>query len=294
MTPPELAGNAPGLDIAQPFEISLRPVLRHEPRLAVLDGFERRLGQGFRIHIPLVGQPGLDRHVGAIPERHRVFVGFDLGQKPARFHLGDNRLAGFETFQPVIFCDRRVGIAPFAGVCVDAELVAVESHIRRGIKHVDHAETAALAHFEIVEVMGRGDLHRSRALFGISVTICDDLQPATNNRQNGVFADHIGKALIIGMYGDTRIPQHGFRPRGRHGDEPALFPLDGIAEIPEIAVDFTLDHFEIRNCRVQFRIPIDQALVLVDQALTVESHKNFQDGARQAFVHGEPLARPVT
>src|SRR3546814_8008183 len=50
------------------------------------------------------------------------------------------------------------------------------------IQHVEHfggLETGALAHLEIVEVMPRGDLHRTRAKLRIGMFIADDRhQPA--------------------------------------------------------------------------------------------------------------------
>lgn len=69
--------------------------------------------------------------------------------------------------------------------------------------------------------------------------------------------------------------------------------LERIAEVPEIAVDLVLFDFEVGDRRQQLRVPVDEALVLVDQALLVERDEDFQDSGRQALVHGETLARPV-
>ena len=54
-----------------------------------------------------------------------------------------------------------------------------------------------------------------------------------------------------------------------------------------------LFHFEIGNRGVELRIPVDQALVAVNQALAVQLHEHFADGEREPFVHGETLARPI-
>jgi hypothetical protein len=45
MAPPQLARDAPGLDVLHPLEIGLFPVLRHEHRVALAHAFNRRLGQ---------------------------------------------------------------------------------------------------------------------------------------------------------------------------------------------------------------------------------------------------------
>ena len=44
---------------------------------------------------------------------------------------------------------------------------------------------------------------------------------------------------------------------------------------------------------MQHRVPIDEALVLVEQPVAIELHEDLHDGARQAFIEREALARPV-
>ena len=52
-------------------------------------------------------------------------------------------------------------------------------------------------------------------------------------------------------------------------------------------------HLEIGDRGEQLRVPVDQPLVLVDQALVVERDEHLEHRARQPLVHGEALARPV-
>ncbi len=63
--------------------------------------------------------------------------------------------------------------------------------------------------------------------------------------------------------------------------------------MPEIAVDLDLLDFEVGDRRQQLRVPVDETLVLVDQAFLVERDEDFENGLRKALVHGEALARPV-
>ena len=44
---------------------------------------------------------------------------------------------------------------------------------------------------------------------------------------------------------------------------------------------------------MQFRIPIDQALSAIDQALVIQLDKGLLHGAGQTLVHGKALAAPV-
>ena len=63
--------------------------------------------------------------------------------------------------------------------------------------------------------------------------------------------------------------------------------------MPEVALDLDLLHLEIGDRGQQLRVPVDQPLVLVDQAVAVELDEHLGDRARQALVHGEAFARPV-
>ena len=47
--------------------------------------------------------------------------------------------------------------------------------------------------------------------------------------------------------------------------------------MPEVAFGLDLDHFKVGNGGQQFRIPVDQPLVLVDEARTVKFYKNFKN-----------------
>src|SRR6202012_588909 len=60
MPPPELARNAPRLDVLEPVEVGLLPALRHELSLAPADRVNRRTSQRLGVDIPLIGEPGLD------------------------------------------------------------------------------------------------------------------------------------------------------------------------------------------------------------------------------------------
>jgi hypothetical protein len=51
--------------------------------------------------------------------------------------------------------------------------------------------------------------------------------------------------------------------------------------------------FEVGDCGAQLGVPVDEALVLVDQPLIIERDEYLDDGAREAFIHGEALSRPV-
>ncbi len=164
---------------------------------------------------------------------------------------------------------------------------------------VDHGQAVALAHLEVVEVVRRGDLHRARALLGIRILVGDDRNAAADDGQDHVLADEMLVALIVRVNGDRGVAEHGLGPRGGDDDEGGRVfgiegrALDGIAQMPEVPLGLDLLDFQIGNRGQELRVPIDEALVLVDEAGAMKLDEHFADGLRQPLVHGEAEPRPV-
>ena len=93
VSPPQLAGNAPRLNVAHPFEISFLVRLRHKLHFSVFNRANRLFGQRRRVNEPLVGQHRFDHDVGtvAVRDNHRVI--FDFFHKAQFFQFGNGRLA---------------------------------------------------------------------------------------------------------------------------------------------------------------------------------------------------------
>ena len=107
-----------------------------------------------------------------------------------------------------------------------------------------------------------------------------------------VLADQMLEPLVVGMHRDRGVAEHGLRPRRRDDDE-LVAAFDRIFDVPELPLDLDLLHFEVGDRGLELRVPVDQPLVLVDQAFAIEFDEHFHHRARQALVHGEALARPV-
>ena len=157
----------------------------------------------------------------------------------------------------------------------------------------------ALADLEVVEVVGWCNLDCAGAFFRIGIVVADDRDDTADQRQHDVAADQVLELLVLRMNGDGGVAQHGLGPRGGDDDigrtivRIEALTLDRVAQMPEAALDLDLLDLEVGNRSEQLRVPVDQPLVLVDQAGAVQFDKHLGDRARQALVHGEPLARPV-
>ncbi|GBE44642.1 hypothetical protein BMS3Bbin10_02745 [bacterium BMS3Bbin10] len=161
------------------------------------------------------------------------------------------------------------------------------------IENIDHFQILPPPDLEVVEVMGRGYLDGAGPLFRVGILIRDNRDFTPHQRQENRFADQVLVALIIGMNRDAGVPQHGLGPRRGDHHEAPLLAFYGIFEMPEVAIGFNLLHLKIGDRRQQFRVPVDEALVLVDQPFAVEIDEHLEHGFAHAVIHGEALAGPV-
>ena len=127
-----------------------------------------------------------------------------------------------------------------------------------------------LSDLEIVEVVRRGDLDGAGAFLRVRIFVGDDRDAAPDERQDGMLADEVAVALVVGMHRDAGVAEHGLGPRRRDRDEAALLALDRVADVPELALDLDLLHLEVGDRGLEARIPVHEALVAVDQPVAVE------------------------
>jgi hypothetical protein len=288
--PPELARYAPGLDVLEPLEVGLLPALGDDASVAFAHRREGALGERLHVDVPLVGEIGLDRHVGAVAMRDHVDVRLDLLEVAVFFQERDDALTRLEAVEP-IECEHRVEIGE--GGEALAEAVVGEPQPGFRAHDVDKPQPVPAPDLEIVEVVRRRDLDRAGALLGIGICVGDDRDAPPDERQDGVASDQIPVALVVGMHGDAGVAEHGLRPRRRDRDEAALLALDRIADVPEAALYLDLHDLEVGDRGLEARVPVHEALVAVDEPVAVELDEDLDHRARQALVHGEPLARPV-
>src|SRR5215813_15314887 len=95
------------------------------------------------------------------------------------------------------------------------------------------------------------------------------------------------------MHCDTGVAEHGFRTGRRDDDKPTWHPLDGVAEMPQRTLGLAVVDLEVRDHGVHRRVPIDQSLVAIDQALAIKLHKHAANRRRQPRIHREAFAAPI-
>ena len=133
----------------------------------------------------------------------------DLVEEPRGLEPLDDLLARLEAVEAV---QRQRLVELRRGRHALQELdVAVEVELPLDVEHVDHREMVALADLEVVEVVGRRDLHRAGALLRIGIVVADDRDAAADQRQHRGLADQVLEALVVGMHRDRGVAEHGLR-----------------------------------------------------------------------------------
>ncbi len=274
MTPPQLPADAPVLDVVHPLEVFLRPALRHEARAAVFNGLDGRRRERRDTHVPLIREPRLEHGVAAVTARHLQGVGLDLLKQAERLEVRNHELTCREAIEAAILLRHFV----------------VERRVL--VEDVDERQVVPLADVVVVEVVPRSDLHAAGAERRIGVVVTDDRNQALGQRQPDLLADQVLVTLVRRIHCDCGVAEHRFRASRRDHEMTAAI-RERITQVPQLTLLGHGQHFEIRQRRVQHRIPVDEPLAAIHQPVFVQAHEHVGDDGGQAFVHREAIARPV-
>ena len=235
MPPPQLARDAPRLDVFKPVEIDLLVLLGQDLGGAVAHRLQCGADDLGGIHEPLVGQHrldddlravaigghdllGLDKRGGGVGvfARHKLLAKARIAKR--RHHrqtfggdLIDNGFACLEaTLAAQVIGDEVDGVGfrlgQFALALGDAQGDgggfgvgrAVIPHRALGVHQAVHRDVAALGDGVVVEVVRASDLHRARAEVGVGILIGDDRdQAAVFFRADRDFAELADDGSIV-------------------------------------------------------------------------------------------------
>ena len=193
---------------------------------------------------------------------------FGFHQETLRLQIGNDPFPGIETIHALIVSGRQI---------VDFSIQG---------KDIDRHQVMTLPDLIVIEIMRWGNFHATSTEFPINISIGNNRNGSFTQRQAHMASNQMLIAQIFGMHSNSHVPQHGLRARG--GDNQgfcrisaiAIRLLNGIANMPHGAIFFRRHHFQIRDGRLQDRIPIHQALAAIDEPFTVKPHKHFSHCAR--------------
>ena len=276
VAPPELTRDAPVTDVLHPVVIGFLPALGHKGDLALAHRRNRRLRQRLHLHIPLLAhRQRLYNHARSLRPRRHELVRLLLHQKPQLSQLCQDPLARLKPVEAT---------EPLRHIAV---------HLRVQVQHRNPRKIVPPARLKVVEVMRRRDLHRTRTeLHARSFTICDDWNASVRQRQRNLLAVEMKVARVGRIDRNRRVAQQRLGTRRSH-HQPLVTASHGVGDVPQEPVLFLLLHLQIAQHRLARRVPVHEPVILVDETLFPQPHKDLAHSLRQPLVHREPLTRPV-
>src|SRR5206468_414801 len=148
--------------------------------------------------------------------------------------------------------------------------IALQAKLRFRAEDIDEPESVPSPDLEVVEVVRRRDLDGAGAFLGVGILIPDDRNRPADERQDRGLSDEPVVALVVRMHRDRYVAEHRLGARRRDRDEALGLAVERILDEPELPLDLDLLHLEVRDRGLEARVPVDEALVLVDKHLAVE------------------------
>src|SRR5580698_7510395 len=140
MPPPELARDAPVVNVPHPLEVGFCVLFRREPDIALLDGSDGFICEGLNLYEPLCRKARFHHALATVALADGVNVVFRAYQQALRLKVGENSLA------------RRIAVQ----TCVCA---ALGVNLRRLIHHIDGGQSMPLTERKVIGIVRRRNLY---------------------------------------------------------------------------------------------------------------------------------------
>ena len=219
VSPPQLAADAPVLEVLHPGGVGLRPARGVEGDLAGVDGVKRRSLELVDGDEPLLGQPRLQRGVATVAVHDGVIEVLDVIEQVVLLKPLDDGLAALVTVH-----------AGKLAVTLDDHRVLIED--------IDLRQVVGLTHSVIVGVVSRSDLDKAGAKVGVDVPILKDGDLAIDDGELDGLTHKGGLLGVLRGDGDARVAEHGLGARG--GDDDVVLAVDRlgqrVAQVPQMAL----------------------------------------------------------
>ena len=280
VSPPELSGNTPVTDVVGPVKVGLFHPLGNQLDITVLHCFHSRLDQFIHLHKPLLLDHRLNRCFAAVMGSHIMGIVLYFNEKP---HL-------IQFLYDCFPCLVAIHTTELSTVFIDGRII---------IQDIDLRQIMTLSDLKVVRVMGRRDLNHTGTEFHIYISVCHHRNFPVYNGKHQLLSDNILISVIIRIYRNSSITQHGFRS-GRCklykscGAYTAVILDHRILDMPEMSCLLCVFNFSVRNGGITYRAPVDNTASLVDPAFFVHFTEHFGYGFITALIHSKAFSVPVT
>ena len=186
VSPPELTGNTPVADILQPVQIRLVEALRHKGQISVFNSLDSRLCHLLHLYEPLLLDHGLNGGATAVVGSYIMDMVYHLHQQTLLLQFLYHDLAGLVAIHACVL----------AAVLIDGGVV---------VQNIDLRQVMTLSYLEIVGVMCRGNLYYAGTKLLIYISVCDNRNFTTYQRQDHGLTYDIFIPLVIRVYSQGAV-----------------------------------------------------------------------------------------
>ena len=177
-------------------------------------------------------------------------------------------------------------------VAIHAVILSAVYYLRILVNAEDLLKIVSQADLIVVGVMAWRHLDGARAEAELNILIGNDGEFSADQRQDGVLADKVLIALVIGVNGNAGVAEHGLGTCGRD-DELLVRILDGVSYMPERAGHILVLDLGVGKRRTALGAPVDDAAALIDKALFVQLAECFAHALCACFVHRKCASVPI-
>ena len=274
LSPPQLARDAPVLDVLHPVAVGVPVLFGHEADGVLHDGARCGLGELLHREEPLHREFRLDGDARALRIADVVGVLLGLFEEPGGIEVLLDPAADIET----VLSD------------VQADLVVDRAVV---VEDVDGFQSVFFPEHVVVDVVRRGHFQGSGAELDVDILVADDGDRASDERHDDAgVGREVLIARVVGVDAEARIAEDGLGT-GRGDDDRALRSLDLVAQVVELSVRLLEDDLLVGEGGLCGGVPVDHADAAVDLTLVVEVAEDAQDALRADVVHREAGAVPV-
>ena len=260
------------MDIFHPVHIGLCEALGNKFYSAVLNDLDRRLGQRLHLDKPLGACERLDNGAAAVAAADVVVIRLDLNEIALLLEVGHDGLARL--------------------VAIHAVVLSAVYYLRILVNAEDLLKIVSEADLIVVRVVAGRHFDSARAEAKLNILVGNDGELSADQRQDGVLADKVLIALVIGVNGNAGVAEHGLGTCGRD-DELLVRILDGVSYVPERAGHILVLDLGVGKRRTALGTPVDDAAALIDKSLFVQLAECFAHALCACFVHRERASVPI-
>ncbi len=269
VSPPQLAADAPVLDVLQPVAVGVLVFRRIELQLVVHHRRQGHVGKMPHLQEPLHRQLRLDGHIRALAEAHLVDIRLDLLHQSAALEVGLDLTAHVEAVHADIQ----------SGSLADGAVV-VEDVYRR--------QVVLLAQHVVVHVVCRCHLQAARSELNVHVVVFDDGNDAVHQRHDDLLAAQPVVLRVLGVDAHCRVAH--YRLGARRGNDGiaaalavavhhlALFAClarqvvvgDVVSQVVQLAVLLLIYYYLlVAQSRQCLRVPVHHAHAAINQSFII-------------------------